>query len=86
MRTIHKHALQGSVNKISTYERARVVHVAEQHADVMVWLEVNTLERECMKTIYVVGTGAEVPARATHVGSTVCAGGLVVLHVYEEDA
>lgn len=85
MKTIHKHALHGRVNKISTYERARVIHVSEQHNTVMVWLEVNSMERECIKTIHMLGTGAEVPHGTTHAGSAVCAGGQYVFHVYEED-
>ena len=83
MRTIHKYVLDTMTNSISTYEGAKVVHVADQHNQATVWLEVNTLERECMRTLHVVGTGYEIPG-GTHVGSLLSAGGHLVFHVYDE--
>lgn len=83
MRTIHKYVLEERTSDISTYEGAKVVHVAEQHGQVTVWLEVNTLQRECMRMLHVVGTGYEIPGGA-HVGSLLTAGGHLVFHVYDE--
>lgn len=82
MRTVHKYVLTGSVNEVSTFEGARFVHVANQHDEITVWAEVNTMERECMATLHVVGTGGEVPVGARFVGTALMASGNYVFHVY----
>jgi hypothetical protein len=84
VRTVHKYVLTDVVNQISTYEGARIVHVANQREQITVWAEVNTLERECMATLHVVGTGHEVPPGFDHQGTAVMAGGDYVFHVYAE--
>ena len=87
MRTIHKYVLHGVDNKVSTYEGARFLCAANQREQITVWAEVNTLARECMATLLVVGTGHEVPSNAgRYVGTAVMAGGDYVFHVYEESA
>lgn len=82
MRTVHKYVLDATENPVPTYEGARFVHVANQREQITVWAEVNTLERECMTTLHVVGTGGEVPNGTRHVGTAVMAGGDFVFHVY----
>ena len=82
MRTVHKYVLTEAVNQVSTYEGARLLHVDNQREQITVWAEVNTLNRECMRTLHVVGTGGEIPPNAAHVGSVLVAGGDFVFHVY----
>lgn len=86
MKTIHKYVLSDVRNEVGTYEGAQFVHVANQHEQITVWVEVNTLARECMRTLHVVGTGGEVPPGARHVGSALMADGHFVFHVYAEEA
>lgn len=83
MRTIHKYTLNATTNAVSTYERARFLHVANQREQITVWAEVNTLERECLRTLHVVGTGGEVPRGAAYIGSALMADGDFVFHVYD---
>lgn len=85
MRTVHKHVLSEEHNEVSTYERAKVIHVGNQRNEITVWLEVNTLARECMKPLTVVGTGQPIPNGVRHVGSAILRDGAFVFHVYEED-
>lgn len=82
MRTVHKYVLTETEATVHTFERTRFLHVADQYGRVTVWAEVNTLERECSRTLHVVGTGSEVPAGADYIGSAVMAGGTLVFHVY----
>lgn len=82
MRTIHKYVLDAATNRVQTYERARFIHAANQREQITVWAEVNTLERECVRVLHVVGTGHEVPVEADFVGSPLMAGGDFVFHVY----
>lgn len=84
MKTIHKYVLSDVRNEVSTYEGARFLHVANQREQITVWAEVNTLARECMATLHVVGTGHEVPRGVAYVGSAVMAGGDFVFHVYAD--
>jgi hypothetical protein len=84
VRTVHKYVLTDTRNEVSTFEHARFRHVANQREQITVWAEVNTLERECVRTLHVVGTGHEVPRRAGYIGSAVMAGGDFVFHVYAE--
>jgi hypothetical protein len=83
MRTIHKHVLTEEFNEVPTFERAKVIHVGNQDDRITVWLEVETLEQECIKVLTVVGTGQPVPNGARHVGSVILVGGRFVFHVYE---
>lgn len=85
MRTVHKYVLHGTQQTVSTYEGARFLHVANQREQITVWAEVNTLERECMATLHVVGTGQPIPPGVTFVGSALMAGGDFVFHVYAEE-
>ena len=85
MRTIHKYAVGDWANEVSTYEGARFLHVDNQREQITVWAEVNTLERECMRTLHVVGTGHEVPRGAAFIGTALMAGGDYVFHVYAEE-
>lgn len=82
MRTVHKYTLDDAVNQVATYEGARFIHVDNQRERITVWADVNTLERECVRTLHVVGTGGEVPFRAEHIGSALVADGSFVFHVY----
>jgi hypothetical protein len=83
MRTIHKYVLNDPATNVPTFERVKWLHVDNQHESITVWAEVNTLERECTRTLYVVGTGQEVPREATrHIGSAVFRNGQFVFHVY----
>lgn len=84
MRTIHKYVLTATENAVSTHEGAKFLHAANQREQITAWAEVNTLERECMRTLHVVGTGHEVPAGVEYVGTAVMAGGDFVFHVYAE--
>lgn len=84
MRTIHKYVLGVATNRVPTYERARFIHAANQRERITVWAEVNTLERECVRVLRVVGTGHEVPGDADFVGSALMAGGDFVFHVYAD--
>lgn len=84
MRTVHKYVLAQVVNRVSTFESAKFLHVANQHDHVTVWAEVNTLERECMRTLHVVGTGGEVPVGTGYVGTALMDEGRFVFHVYAE--
>lgn len=86
MRTVHKYVLSNPQNAVSTYERARFLHVANQHDQITVWAEVNTMERECRRTLHIVGTGGEVPAGTEYVGSALMDGGRFVFHVYVKGA
>lgn len=84
MRTVHKYALTEPTNKVSTFEGARFIHVANQREQVTVWAEVNTMERECLANLHIVGTGGEVPSGGRFVGSALMASGNLVFHVYAE--
>ena len=84
MRTIHKYAVGDWANEVSTYEGARFLHVDNQREQITVWAEVNTLERECVRRLYVVGTGGKVPPGCDYVGSALMADGDFVFHVYAE--
>ena len=85
MRTVHKYVLSDVRNEVSTYEGARFLCAANQREQITVWAEVNTLERECMRTLHVVGTGHEVPRGAAFIGTALMAGGDYVFHVYAEE-
>lgn len=86
MKTIHKYVLETNATKLSTYEGVRWLHAAEQHDEITVWAEVNTLERECLRTLHVVGTGQPIPTEAKqYLGSAPVAGGHYVFHVYAEE-
>lgn len=82
MRTVHKYVLTGVVNEVSTFEGAKWLHVANQNEQIAVWAEVNTLERECMATLHLVGTGQAVPRHVEHIGSALMDSGRFVFHVY----
>lgn len=82
MRTIHKYVLGPGANEISTFERARFLHVHTQASEPVLWVDVNTLQRECMRTIVVVPTGGEVPADGAYLGTAVDVAGVFVFHVY----
>jgi hypothetical protein len=84
MNTVHKYVLQTPVSSVDTYEGARFLHVANQHEQICVWAEVNTLERECVRTLFIVGTGHEVPKGADYIGSALVDGGSFVFHIYAE--
>jgi hypothetical protein len=84
MKTIHKYILSDAANKVPTFAGARFIHVANQREQIAVWAEVNTLERECMRTLHVVGTGHQAPPFAEHVGSALVDGGTFVFHIYAE--
>lgn len=86
MRTIHKYVLTDVVNEVLTFERAKWLYVANQHEQITVWAEVNTLERECMETLHIVGTGHEVPSGVRHIGSALMDSGRFVFHVYANAA
>ena len=85
MRTVHKYVLSDVRNEVSTYEGARFLCAANQREQITVWAEVNTLERECLRTLHVVGTGHEVPRGAAFIGTALMAGGDYVFHVYAEE-
>ena len=84
MRTVHKYVLSDVRNEVSTYEGARFLCAANQREQITVWAEVNTLERECLRSLYVVGTGGKVPPDCDYVGSALMADGDFVFHVYAE--
>lgn len=87
MKTIHKYVLgehRGPIQAVSTYERARFLHVENRGGQIAVWAEVNTLERETMRTMHVVPTGGHVPSRTEYVGTALLEDGAFVLHVYAE--
>lgn len=89
MRTIHKYTLSEPVNEVQTCEGVRFLHVENQHEQITVWAQVNTLERECMRRLYLVGTGHELPSGANeYLGSALMTGlitpGEFVFHVYAE--
>ena len=84
MRTVHKYVLSDVRNEVSTYEGARFLCAANQREQITVWAEVNTLERECLRRLYVVGTGGKVPPGCDYVGSALMADGDFVFHVYAE--
>lgn len=86
MRTIHKHVIDKPVVEIPTFERARFLHADEQHGEITVWVEVNTLERECLRRVLVVPTGGQVPAHSDFVGTVLLGGGQLVFHVYVTQA
>jgi hypothetical protein len=85
MKTIHKYELAGVVTPISTYEGVRFLHVDTQRERITVWAEVNTLDRECLRTLHLVPTGGDVPRQATYVGSVLIDEGTFVFHVYVEE-
>jgi len=82
MKAVHKYVLNDVEQGVSTFERAKFLHVANQREQICLWAEVNTLERECVRTVYVVGTGGEVPSGTTYIGSALMADGDFVFHVY----
>jgi hypothetical protein len=82
MKTIHKYVIDKSTNDVSTYENATFLHAANQHDQITVWAEVNTLNRECMRTLYIVGTGHKAPDHCDYVGSALMDGGRYVFHIY----
>ena len=82
MKTVHKYLLDDVRTQVSTYEGARFIHVANQRERIAVWAEVNTLARECVRTLHMVGTGTDVPAGTDHIGSALVAAGEYVFHIY----
>ena len=87
MRTVHKYVLDNVRNDIATFEGAKLLHVANQYERITLWAEVDTNNRECLRTVHVVGTGHPIPStrtRTTYVGSVLMSGGEFVFHVYDE--
>jgi hypothetical protein len=86
MKTIHKYVLTGVANTVPTFEGARFLHVDNQREQITVWAEVETLNRECIRFVHVVGTGHPLPPGepGDYVGSAVMAGGDFVFHIYAE--
>ena len=84
MRTIHKHQLKPGGTKVSTFERLKFLHVAAQHNEPCVWVEVNTLEREQVVNYLTVPTGGTPPACGRYLGTAQLDGGSLVFHVYVE--
>lgn len=82
MRTVHKYALRDVENHVTTFEGVRFLHVANQREEIALWAEVDTEAPEVVRTVYVVGTGHEVPAGVEYVGSALMSGGAFVFHVY----
>lgn len=83
MKQIHKYVLTKSVNRVPSYEGAKVIHIGNQREQITVWAEVHTLERESLLELRIVGTGGEVPIGGRRVGSALMANGEFVFHVYE---
>jgi len=84
MRVIHKYVLDPFAPKVSTYEGARFIHATNQREEITVWAEVNTLARECVRTLHVVGTGYEPPQQGEYVGTVLMSNGDFVFHIYAE--
>lgn len=84
MRTVHKYVLGDVTTKVSTFEGVKFLTAANQREQITVWAEVNTMERECLRTLHVVGTGHDVPAGCDYIGSALMAGGDFVFHIYAE--
>lgn len=82
MRTIHKYPLTVTQTNVSTFEGARFLHVADQHGQITLWAEVNTLARESMCDVFVVPTGGDVPTDGDYLGTVLVDEGLYVFHVY----
>jgi len=77
-------------------EGDRIVHVGEQHGQVMMWAERKQSEggavragtdvevaTQPIRRFIVVGTGQPVYENWIHRGTAICAGGSLVWHVYE---
>lgn len=87
MRTIWKHALQftDGPQVVTAPANWRVLHVADQHGQPTLWLEVDTdALGQWARPFHVIGTGHPVPAGGTYVGSS--HSGPFVWHVYETPA
>jgi hypothetical protein len=62
---------------------ARFLHVAEQFGDITLWFEVDPDAPKVRRGWLLVGTGHPFDEHLTYVGTTLHAGGSLVLHVYE---
>lgn len=87
MRTVFKYRLSGDGWTTLNGGRPRVVHVGVDPAgepwQPCAWVELDPEGLTRMRLTYV-GTGHDVPAECSHVGSVVTSVGLV-WHVYEDD-
>lgn len=84
MRTVHKYELTAVENKVSTHRGVRWLHVANQDERPVIWGEVDTDELPDERTLWLIGTGQEVPVWLTYLGSALLADGEFVFHVYEQ--
>lgn len=84
MTLIHKHVLTDARTEVATHEGARFIHADNQSELVTVWAQVNPLARECIRTLYTVPTGGEVPAGCDYVGTALLFAGSLVFHVYAD--
>lgn len=84
MRTVHKFVLTEVSNDVEMPRGARFLHVDNQRESITFWAEVDTRQPSCVRHLYVVGTGDEVPPFAEHIGSCLMAGGTFVFHLYAD--
>ena len=81
MKTIYKYTLDVATEQnIETFEDFRIRHVDVQNGNICCWGEIDTSAPKETKTIYVVGTGQEIPYGTYWVGTVLRDG--CVWHVY----
>lgn len=82
MRTVHKYPLAITDAQVFLVQvNAIPLHVDNQNGQLTLWMEIETTESMLSRTVYVVGTGNEVPNMATnYVGSAIVS--QFVWHVY----
>lgn len=81
--TVWKYELAGVENHLSLPKGAQVLWVAEQHNRITMWVRVDPMAGEQLRTFYVVGTGTPVPDGAKKFLGTALVNGNFVFHVFE---
>ncbi len=83
MKVVHKYELnQAGETILSLPPGFQVLHVDEQHGNLIIWLAVLTALPKYRTRFYTVLTGGPVPDDMTHAGTAVMDGGNFVAHVY----
>ena len=81
-RVVYKYPLTEAVNGVQTFRGARFLHADNQRERITVWAEVDERADPCVRVLFVVGTGDEVPNFGEYLGTVLVDDGAFVFHIY----
>lgn len=87
MKTVYKYELQlNCTNQIWMPTNGQIIHVAEQHNYLMMWVYVDQITPHSTRYFRVWGTGFMMPEDydGVHVGTALTVDGNLVWHVFEQ--